>query len=221
MPVNKDWFPSSRDEQLAMAKNWGLILPSKQAAWNIPEAAVTGLADATGAADTALSAAKNEATRTPVATARCREAFKSLEEKMRDIKRRYFLMPPLTEADFAALGLALPDPARTPSGVPTAEATVEIYLAGRHELGVKIVYVSGSPNDKANKGYRIWYKAVPPGGEQVTSPKQLNESYFTRRKKDMMRFEFEDSGKTAYIAVQIENDGKKGPWGPLVSAVIP
>jgi hypothetical protein len=37
----------------------------------------------------------------------------------------------------------------------------------------------------------------------------------------MMRFEFEDSGKTAYIAVQVENAGKKGPWRPLVSAVIP
>jgi hypothetical protein len=27
----------------------------------------------------------------------------------------------------------------------------------------------------------------------------------------MMRFEYEDSGKTAYIAVQVENDGKKDP----------
>jgi hypothetical protein len=30
-----------------------------------------------------------------------------------------------------------------------------------------------------------------------------------------------DSGKTAYFAVQIENDGKKGVWGPMVSALIP
>jgi hypothetical protein len=27
--------------------------------------------------------------------------------------------------------------------------------------------------------------------------------------------------KTAYFAVQIENNGKKGEWGPLVSALIP
>jgi hypothetical protein len=32
---------------------------------------------------------------------------------------------------------------------------------------------------------------------------------------------FGDSGKTAYFAVQIENEGKKGPWGPLVLALIP
>jgi hypothetical protein len=55
----------------------------------------------------------------------------------------------------------------------------------------------------------------------VTSPKQLDESFFTKRKKDVVVFDYEDSGKTAYFAVQVENDGKKGPWGPLVSAVIP
>jgi hypothetical protein len=29
------------------------------------------------------------------------------------------------------------------------------------------------------------------------------------------------SGKRLFIAVQIENDGKKGEWGPMISAVIP
>ena len=52
-------------------------------------------------------------------------------------------------------------------------------------------------------------------------PKQLTESFFTRRKKDLIKFAFGDSGKTAYIAVQIENNGIKGDWGPMVNAVIP
>ena len=30
-----------------------------------------------------------------------------------------------------------------------------------------------------------------------------------------------ESGGAAYFVVQIENDGKKGPWGALVSALIP
>jgi hypothetical protein len=41
------------------------------------------------------------------------------------------------------------------------------------------------------------------------------------RKKDLIEFEFGDSGKTAYFAVQIENGGKQGNWGSLVSALIP
>jgi hypothetical protein len=92
---------------------------------------------------------------------------------------------------------------------------------GRHELGVKIIYVTGSPNDPANKGYRIWYSVVAPGETPPEKPKDLRESFFTKRKKDVIEFDFGDSGKTAYFAVQIENDGKKGPWGPLVSALIP
>jgi hypothetical protein len=37
----------------------------------------------------------------------------------------------------------------------------------------------------------------------------------------VIEFGFDDSGKIAYFAVQIENEGKKGPWGPLVQALIP
>jgi hypothetical protein len=49
----------------------------------------------------------------------------------------------------------------------------------------------------------------------------LRKSFFTKRKKDVIEFGFGDSGKTAWFAVQVENGGRKGPWGPLVSALIP
>jgi hypothetical protein len=51
-------------------------------------------------------------------------------------------------------------------------------------------------------------------------PEDLRK-FFTRRKKDVIGFDFGNSGKTAYFAVQVENGGKKGPWGPPVSALIP
>jgi hypothetical protein len=37
----------------------------------------------------------------------------------------------------------------------------------------------------------------------------------------VIEFDFGGSGKTAYIAVQIGNTGKKYPWQLLVSALIP
>jgi hypothetical protein len=92
---------------------------------------------------------------------------------------------------------------------------------GRHELEVKIVYITGSPEDKANKGYRIWYSVVAQGETPPANPEDLRKSFFTKRKKDIMEFDFGDSGKTVYFAVQVENGGKKGPWGPLASALIP
>ncbi|MDR2445817.1 MAG: hypothetical protein LBD58_00785 [Treponema sp.] len=221
MAITSDWFPASRDEQLAMAKNWAAALAVHGMAWNVPEAETQELAAKTAAADAALAAAKSEATRTPVVSAKCREAFQTLKDKMRDIKKRYFYAPPLTAADIIGLGLKLPDTTHTASAAPTAQTMAETFLVGRHELGLRIVYTAGDPNDKANKGYRIWYAIVPPDGEAPAKPEALTNSFYTQRKKDVMEFEYDDSGKTAYFAIQIENGGKKGPWGPLTSALIP
>jgi hypothetical protein len=204
-----------------MAKDWQSVAGVNAPAWGIPAAALQELDALILAADTTLAAAKNETTRTPVATAQCKTAFEALTAKMRDFKKRYFLSPPLQEPDYTALGLKPHDNIPTPSGSPTAQVTVDTYLIGRHELGVKIVYVTGNPSDPANKGYRIWYTLAAPGETPPANPDDLRKSFYTKRKKDVIEFDFGDSGKTAYFAVQIENEGKKGPWGPLVSALIP
>jgi hypothetical protein len=204
-----------------MAADWLSVCIGKKTAWNIPDAAMEELITLSKAAEAALETAKNETSRTPVATAQCKEAFDALIAFMRDFKRRYFLSPPLLDSDYISLGLKPRDPIPTPSGPPTAQVTVETYLVGRHELGVRIIYVVGSPTDPANKGYRIWYSVVAPGETPPANPDDLRKSFFTKRKKDVIEFDFGDSGKTAYFGVQIENEGKKGPWGPLVSALIP
>ena len=221
MNQKTDWLPSDRTGQLTMAKDWHTVAGANTDAWGIPAAALQELNLLAQAADTALTAAKTETTRTPVATAQCKAAFEALTGKMRDFKRRYFLTPPLTDVDYIALGLKPHDGASTPSGPPTAQVTVETYLVGRHELGVKLLYVTGSGSDPANKGFRIWYRVTAQGETPPANPKDLHESFFTKRKKDVIEFDFGDSGKTAYFAVQIENNGKKGPWGPVVSAIIP
>ena len=221
MSTSRDWFPTVRTGQLTMAKNWGQIMGSSAALWNIPPATVQQLTALTGEAESALAEAQNETTRTPVATARCKEAFMTLETRMRDLKKRFLYVPPLAESDLVSLGLKIPDTHHTPTGTPAAQVTIETYLVGRHELGIKIIYVTGDPNDPANKGFRIYYKAVAPGSAPPAAPGELIKSFYTKRKKDVMEFEFGDSGKTAFFALQIENEGRKGPWGPLVSALIP
>jgi hypothetical protein len=191
-------------------------------AWNIPAALVQALQALVNAAEAALVVAKSEETRTPVATAQCRTAFGAMIAAMRDMKKRYFYVPPLQESDLVALGLRIPDSTPSASGTPTAQVGVETYLIGRHQLGVKINYFTGSPSDPANKGYRIWYSVIAQGGvPPPTNPGELNESFSTKRKKDVIEFAFDDSGKTAYFAVQIENEGRKGPWGPITAALIP
>jgi hypothetical protein len=204
-----------------MAKDWVSVTGTNAHLWGIPLTAVQELGGLTEAADTALTVAKNETTRTPVATAQCKEAFDALIAAMRDMKRRYFLTPPLVDSDYISLRLKPHDTTPTASGAPTAQVTIETYLVGRHELGVKIIYVTGSPADPANKGFRIWYSLAGQGEPAPANPDDLRKSFYTKRKKDLIEFDFGDSGKTAYFAVQIENEGKKGPWGPLTQALIP
>ena len=224
MASTKDWLPGTREGQLAMAKEWLAYAAPQAEAWSIPSTALVELRSRIVKAQAALEAAKTESTRTPVATAQCREAFDALCAFMRDFKRRYFLSPPLTDVDLIALGLKPADHIPTPSGDPTAHVSVETFPAGRHELGLRLVYVDGSPDDPANKGCRIYYRAVAAGETPPTDPERpgaLPLSFYTKRRKDVLEFAYEDSGKTAYFAVQVENDGKKGPWGPLTSALIP
>ncbi|MDR3196267.1 MAG: hypothetical protein LBU34_00225 [Planctomycetaceae bacterium] len=216
-----DWLPTTRTAQLVMAKDWQNVLLTSYSLWEIPPHVTSELTQLILTAEHALETAQNETTRTPVANAQCKTAFDALTAKMRDIKKRYFLTPPLADADYISLGLKPHDPTPTPGKIPTAQTTIETYLVGRHEIGVKIIYVTGNPNDPENKGYRIWYSTIAPGENPPANPNDLRKSFYTKRKKDVIEFDFGDSGKTVYFAVQIENDGKKGPWGPLVSALIP
>ena len=223
MSKTNDWWPTSRHKQLAMVKNWYAVLTvNKDTPWGILGDAIHRLSTLEQAAQEALSAARNETTRTVVATAKCREAFSAMEAEARDFKRRYFLQPPLRDSDLISLGLKPRDTIPTPSGAPSAQAAVETFLMGRHELGLRFLYQSGNPADTANNGFRVFYSLVAPGGNPPVRPQELGESFFTRRVRDVLHFEPEDSGKTCYMAVQIESaTGKKGPWGPITSALIP
>jgi hypothetical protein len=190
-------------------------------AWSIPTDSFTELGTAYSMAKSLLEKATS-AERTAVITAECQTAFKTLADTMRSFKRRFFLSPPLQDpTDYIRLGLSPPDKIPTRTGKPTAQVTVETRLHGRHELGIEIIYLTGSPDDKANKSYRIWYKVVSHDETPPVSPDDLPKSFSTKRKKDVINFDFGDSGKMAYIAVQVENDNKKGDWGPMVNAVIP
>ncbi|GHU46925.1 hypothetical protein FACS1894200_01480 [Spirochaetia bacterium] len=202
-----DWLPTTRKGQLTMAKNWLAVLAIKLAAWNIPISVRDNFVLLVSAAESALSLIKDESTCTSVTIAQCNTAFDAMVAAMRNIKKRYFFVPPLTEADLVSLGLKIPDQTLTPSGSLSAQVTLETNLIGRHELSLKIVYVTGNPNDAANKGYRIWYSVVAPEETPPGTPDDLHKSFFTKQKRSMITFEFDDSGKTAWFAVQVENDG--------------
>jgi hypothetical protein len=129
--TNKDWLPKPRQDILTMTKNWIQTIGGSATVWSVPLPTVHQLTALAGEAETALADAQNETTRTPVATAHCKEAFKALENHMRDLKKRYLYVPPLTDAGLVSLDLKIPDTHPTPSGTPTAQVTYVIWAARR------------------------------------------------------------------------------------------
>jgi hypothetical protein len=235
MPYDGNWLPGRRENQLAMAKNWVEALGIT--AWNVPATEVTELTALTVAADTALTQAMSSS-RTPVITAQCKAAFEALVEKMRFIKSRYFLSPPLTDSDFISLELKPKDTAKTPVPPPAGQAEADISRPGVHLLELHFRPIAGSPPDphRSDYGYRVYYGIMPPGGAAVeaatgakrelmkapASGNELPHSKFTRRKKELFDFSQEDSGKTVYFCIRYENaKGESGPWGPMFYSVIP
>ncbi|WP_162510876.1 hypothetical protein [Treponema endosymbiont of Eucomonympha sp.] len=235
---NMDWLPTNREAQLAMAQNWVAVLGNQTGnPWNIPEAEQTALDGLSVDAERLLGQAQSSA-RTTVITAECKTAFAALLVKMRFVKSRYFLAPPLSDADFTSLELQPKDTTRTPVPPPAAQAEADVTRPGVHILALHLKAVADSPPDphRADYGFRVYFGVLSPDGASAVpaaglkreltaapvSGEELPHSRFTRRKKETFDFPAEDSGKTVYFCVRYENaKGESGPWGPLFSAVIP
>jgi hypothetical protein len=236
MAYNSDWLPGSRTGQLAMARNWISIIhaPGTTPPWGIPQAEVTEFVSIFNDAQAALLKAQSEAERTVVVTTQCNVAFKALTDAMRFMKAHHFLVPPLTEADIASLGLRLKDPA-TPIPKPEVQPEADLAFPGIHLVELRNIrpVAGGTPPDpRSDYGVRIHYGLSGDPTEthrfRVTgTPKtgrDLPDSLFTRRQKE--RFDFDgESGKTVYFCLQYERptggEEGKGPFGPILSAVIP
>jgi hypothetical protein len=232
MQSNSDWLPGRRADQLAMADNWIIYLTSaRRTVWGVPQDQFTALSNLYDAAKELLRQAMDEDERTHVITVRCQKAFKDLVEKLRFFKDRYFKVPPLDEGDIAALGLKKRDPS-SPIPAPEGQAEADITFPGIHLLelkNIRPVGTSGLPDPRSDYGARIYYGFSGPASQKfpfrVTGvPKtgtDLPYSIFTRRKKE--RFDFDgESGNTVYFCLRYENPkGQAGPFGPIMSAVVP
>lgn len=236
--MSTDWYPRSRDGQIHMVETWLQVFQTKAAGWNIPSARVTDLTAALAAAKTILAVVKS-GERTAVSVVECNEAFKEMETEARFIKKHFLLIPPLTLADYASLLLPLPDDIHTPVPPPTGQPSLTItYPGGPHVQTVHLAPLPGteSPDSRGDYGYALYRGIMPHGGatlEQAASVKhylmreplsgdELLHYRFTRRKKELVDFDADESSMTAYFCSRYENGkGEAGKWGPVVSAIIP
>jgi hypothetical protein len=226
-------MPGKRADLVAMARTWHEVITKKNAVWKIPVNDVDLLHDSIQSVEEAEAKIAADGP-TPYNKGKVTVAYDELKSHMRKIKARCFFAPPLSNPDYLALGLKLPDHTKTPVAVPTGQAEADVTYPGPHLLMLHMKALSGTMLDsRADHGYRIYYGLMPPGGataeeasgehrylmKAAVHGEDLPHSDFTRRKKKLFEFNSADSGKTAYFAIRYENG--KGPWGPVFSAVIP
>jgi hypothetical protein len=215
-----DWMPHVRSAQLAMAKRWTEVLLARFAEWRIPEEMVLKLGELTAEAE-ALQDRANSPVGTKGDAARVRTAFAETVAYMRDIRRRTFFMPPLTEGDFADLGLQLPDTVRTPHVDVAEMADFVIHLRGIRELIVDF-WIQGETHKAKPHGYDgaviIWdIRDAPP-----EHPADLANHTMASRTPFTLTFDETQRGKTVQIALAWQNErGILGQWSEYKNAVVP
>ena len=151
------------------------------------------------------------------------EARQLLERAVRAYLQGFVMRnPKVTNDDRGEMELPVYD--RTPTAVaePTGMAKLSFSLTLPTQLMVHIEPIEADSQDRrVNYGSRIYW-GFPDAGDPTPQGRNLRESRFTRRKKELFTFAPEDSGRTVYFCVRYENSkGQAGPWGPVASATIP
>jgi hypothetical protein len=216
-----------------MAKVWANVLQNKATAWGIPAGTLPELQASITESDGILQKALS-ADRTSAITAECNRLFGVLVGKLRFIKDRYYKTPPLLDEDYTELLLKVPDTTRSQRGAPKAQKTAEIGRSGAAMLILHYKYAEGTENladPHTDIRCQVRYGVLPPPGIEPTgtdltkvpaTPEELPIVFATKRKKDIINFNTNDSGKTAYFAIRIENGtGEYGPWCPMFHAIVP
>ncbi|MDR2359900.1 MAG: hypothetical protein LBD85_01280 [Oscillospiraceae bacterium] len=170
---------------------------------------------------------------TPGVTAMRNEAWKETKPILSRFIRLWLRGFPnqVTKEDLLNMNIPLLDTEPTPVPPPENQVEADITFPGIHMVELqRIRPVAGTaPDARSDYGVRIYYGLTGEASEAfpfrldgpVKTAKVLPYSVFTRRKKE--RFDFDgESGSKVYFCLRYENSkGQAGPFGPVLSAVIP
>jgi hypothetical protein len=139
MSYNTDWYPGRRADQIVLCRNWISVMTAEvRTRRGIPQDQFTALNTLFTAAETLREKAQSS-DRTPVITEQCREAFDELEARA-----RFFLVPPLINAETVDLGLTPQDATHTPIPRPEAQAEADITFTGIRLVELKNIRAIGT-----------------------------------------------------------------------------
>ncbi|MDR0419942.1 MAG: hypothetical protein LBH30_00595 [Prevotellaceae bacterium] len=172
--------------------------------------------------DSAWAAYENPATRTPEITFVKTENRKEYEKPLRILIKNLQSNVHVTPEDLISMGIALPNPSRTPAPVATEAPDIDVDTSVIGRLSIHFFergsrHKKGKPAGQHGAEIRWLLSDTPP-----TRWDDLTHSEIDTNSPFTLSFEYDQRGKTVYFALRWENTrGEKGPWSEILSAIIP
>lgn len=226
--ANGDWLSGTQKGKYDMATTWVAFVRANFEMLKISALEMDVFEAAVNAVKENIFISASE--RTPAITLQLRNDLAAMVTVMRDIKRRYFFVPPLTVHNLTTLGLKQKDPTQTEVPAPTTFPEGSLHFTGPAMMEIRKInpYITNLQGASAY-GVRIYYGVVgaPYAAdkfglkERPSTGEELPHSVFTRRRTHMFTFTGM-SGCEVFFCMRYENaKGIIGPWGYMMKAYIP
>jgi hypothetical protein len=150
------------------------------------------------------------------------DARDALKSALREFAKAYLLYnPALSNADRELIGLHIHDAKPSSTPAPSTILEYDIDTSIQNRLSVNIWNVRNKRKDKPDgvHGAEIAWevRTTPPAKAE-----DLSNSAFSTRTPYTFKFTGDQRGQVVYFCLRWKNNkGEKGPWGEIVSAVIP
>jgi hypothetical protein len=190
----RDWMPSTIQGRIDMGRNWVNILKVRGTAWGVPPSAVGELEDFVVSAEEAQAEALSPGSDSAVRHRRDRFVAEMVAY-MRDVRNRFFFIPPMNEENLLQLGLPLPDTVRTQHINVTEEVDFVLEIQGIRQVHIRF-WVKGQSNTAKPAGYDgaviDWgIRDTPPA-----EPEDLTSHTMASRTPHTIQLTEEERGKT-------------------------
>jgi hypothetical protein len=221
--VRIDFIPRKDADFLKWTNNFMKYLGQSLRRFGFPEDIYTELTEQHEDFVQKLEAAEEPATRTKLTVQAKKSARAILEKNMRSSIREYLSYSHLvTDEDRDGLGIPIHKTSRTPAPVATTYPDFDVDSGTIRRLTVDF-YDQHSKKSKAKPagqhGAEIRWAILDAAPQSIG---ELTNSGFDTRTPFTLEFDENQRGKTVYFCLCWENTrGEKGPWGEIVSAIIP
>ncbi|WP_163710729.1 hypothetical protein [Mangrovibacterium lignilyticum] len=217
-------IPRMLAEQFSFQRTLVQLLAEKALAWSVPEVVVATVTGQSNTYENRYEVSGNSQTQSPALTVARNDAWATLETTIYSIYNRYLLYNDAISAeDRDTLHISeVHIGGRTGYDAPTVSPAVNLSSEDVSTLHVNYTTSIMSSSHRKPVGVAFCELACKIGGEPPFTIEECQSHYFVSRSHQELVFNPEQRGNTVYaFARWVNRNGKTGPWGNRITAIVP